>query len=238
MNYMGRVKKEKLEPLRNYEEDGIWMSYRYCIGRKSISSHARAGDILKYYYKRLKLTPDRCCFMAQDINKSIEDCLRWGQLNVYMSYSRFDNIYPLEEVFNAISNSEGIIDSEKLNNISKINIEVLDYGNVDYKISRDNNKNLHYPLSDLEDLMVWNNCAKILDLKSHKVCKVSYQDKDEFIEYVDIKTIERQENDTYKVINRKVPVDRYISNSYLNSYINENYIIEDNLPLNILENND
>lgn len=235
---MGRVKKEKLEPLKDYEEDGIWMSYRYCIGRKSISSHARAGDILKHYYKRLKLTPDRCIFMSKDINKSIEDCLRWGQLNVYFGYSQYDTVYPLEETFRAISDNIGIIDPEKLNNISKINIQVLDYGNVDYKISYNENKNLHYPLSDLEDLMVWNNCAKILDLKSHKVCKVSYQDKDEYIEYVDCMTIDRQEDGKYKLINRKVPVDRYISNSYLNSYINQNYIIEDNLPLNVLENND
>lgn len=235
---MGRVKKEKLEPLKDYEEDGIWMSYRYCIGRKSISSHARAGDILKHYYKRLKLTPDRCIFMSKDINKSIEDCLRWGQLNVYFGYSQYDTVYPLEETFRAISDNIGIIDPEKLNNISKINIQVLDYGNVDYKISYNENKNLHYPLSDLEDLMVWNNCAKILDLKSHKVCKVSYQDKDEYIEYVDCMTIDRQEDGKYKLINRKVPVDRYISNSYLNSYINQNYIIEDNLSLNVLENND
>lgn len=235
---MGRVKKEKLEPLKDYEEDGIWMSYRYCIGRKSISSHARAGDILKHYYKRLKLTPDRCIFMSKDINKSIEDCLRWGQLNVYFGYSQYDTVYPLEETFRAISDNIGIIDPENLNNISKINIQVLDYGNVDYKISYNENKNLHYPLSDLEDLMVWNNCAKILDLKSHKVCKVSYQDKDEYIEYVDCMTIDRQEDGKYKLINRKVPVDRYISNSYLNSYINQNYIIEDNLPLNVLENND
>ena len=87
---MGRIKKEILEPLKDYEEDGIWMSYRYCIGRHTIASHMRAGDILKHYYKRLKLTPERCKFMAKDINKSIEDCLRWGQLNVSMSYSQYN----------------------------------------------------------------------------------------------------------------------------------------------------
>ena len=104
---MRKIKGAKLESLKDYEEDGIWMSYRYCIGRKTIASHMRAGDILKHYYERLKLTPDRCQFMSKDINKSIEDCLRWGQLNVYMNYSQYDTVYPLEEVIKAISNNKG-----------------------------------------------------------------------------------------------------------------------------------
>ena len=31
--------------LDSYEEDSMWMSYRYCIGRHTIASHMRANDI-------------------------------------------------------------------------------------------------------------------------------------------------------------------------------------------------
>lgn len=234
---MGRIKKEILEPLKDYEEDGIWMSYRYCIGRHTIASHMRAGDILKHYYKRLKLTPERCKFMSKDINKSIEDCLRWGQLNVYMSYSQYDNINPLDETLNAISDEDGVIDGENIKHISKINIEFFD-GKVLSRISNDVDKTLFYPLNDLKDLIVWSNCAKILDIDSHKVCKVSYQGKDEYIEYVEMTSIDNIDDGNYKVIKRKVPVDKYVANSAIYSYINEDYIVEDNLPLNILKQND
>lgn len=234
---MGRIKKEILEPLKDYEEDGIWMSYRYCIGRHTIASHMRAGDILKHYYKRLKLTPERCKFMSKDINKSIEDCLRWGQLNVYMSYSQYDNINPLDETIKAISDEDGVIDEEKIKHISKINLEVFD-GNVLSTISNDENKTLYYLINDFTDLIVWSNCAKILDLDSHKVCKVSYQGKDEYIEYVEMTSVDSINDGKYKVIKRKVPVDKYVANSAIYSYINEDYIVEDNLPLNTLKQND
>ena len=234
---MGRIKKEILEPLKDYEEDGIWMSYRYCIGRHTIASHMRAGDILKHYYKRLKLTPERCKFMSKDINKSIEDYLRWGQLNVYMNYSQYDNINPLDETIKAISDEDGVIDEEKIKHISKINLEVFD-GNVLSIISNDENKTLYYPINDFTDLIVWSNCAKILDLDSHKVCKVSYQCKDEYIEYVEMTSVDSNNDGKYKVIKRKVPVDKYVANSAIYSYINEDYIVEDNLPLNTLKQND
>lgn len=63
--------------MSDYETDCMWMSYRYCIGRHTIASHGMAGDIAKNCYKRM--TNERSMFTAYDINRSIEDCMRFGK---------------------------------------------------------------------------------------------------------------------------------------------------------------
>ena len=62
-------------PMTDYEEDCIWMSYRYCIGRHTIASHMHANDIWKNC--RGRMSKERELFTAFDINRSIEDSLRW-----------------------------------------------------------------------------------------------------------------------------------------------------------------
>lgn len=63
--------------MSDYETDCMWMSYRYCVGRHTIASHGMAGDIAKNCYKRM--TDERSIFTAYDINRSIEDCMRFGK---------------------------------------------------------------------------------------------------------------------------------------------------------------
>lgn len=62
--------------LDSYEEDSMWMSYRYCIGRHTIASHMRANDIARRCYGRL--SNERSIFTAYDINNEIEDCMKYG----------------------------------------------------------------------------------------------------------------------------------------------------------------
>lgn len=62
--------------LSDYEEDSMWMSYRYCIGRHTIAAHMRAGDIAKECYRRM--SDSRSTFTAFDINREIEQKMQWG----------------------------------------------------------------------------------------------------------------------------------------------------------------
>lgn len=62
--------------LDSYEEDSMWMSYRYCIGRHTIASHMRANDIALHCYGRM--SEERSIFNAYDINREIERCLQFG----------------------------------------------------------------------------------------------------------------------------------------------------------------
>ena len=63
-------------PLSDYEDDSVWMSYRYCIGRHTIASHMRAGDIWKNCKGRMN--KDRQLFNAFDINREIEQHMQFG----------------------------------------------------------------------------------------------------------------------------------------------------------------
>lgn len=74
--YSLRQAYENNYPLDSYDEDSVWMSYRYCIGRHTIASHMRAGDIWKHCKGRMN--KDRQLFNAFDINREIEDKLRFG----------------------------------------------------------------------------------------------------------------------------------------------------------------
>lgn len=62
--------------LSDYEEDCMWMSYRYCIGRHTIASHMHANDIWQNCKGRM--SKERELFTAFDINREIEDKLRFG----------------------------------------------------------------------------------------------------------------------------------------------------------------
>ena len=69
-------KNTSLNDFNGYEEDSMWMSYRYCIGRHTIASHMRAGDIGTHCYGRM--TRERSIFTAYDINREIEQRLQFG----------------------------------------------------------------------------------------------------------------------------------------------------------------
>ena len=69
-------------------EDFIWMSYRYCIGRKTAAANMHAGTIAELIFKNPNLlTKERKEFMAQDIRQCILDTLKWNKR------LRFENNY-------------------------------------------------------------------------------------------------------------------------------------------------
>ena len=69
-------KNTSLNDFNGYEEDSMWMSYRYCIGRHTIAAHMRAGDIAKNCYRRM--SDNRSIFTAYDINREIEQRMQFG----------------------------------------------------------------------------------------------------------------------------------------------------------------
>lgn len=81
----------KYTMLDDYEEDSIWMSYRYCIGRHTIASHMRAGDIWKNCKGRMN--KDRQLFNAFDINREIEQKLQFGPVEWHFPLTSYNRIY-------------------------------------------------------------------------------------------------------------------------------------------------
>ena len=78
-------------PLSDYEEDCMWMSYRYCIGRHTIASHMHANDIWQNCKGRM--SKERELFTAFDINREIEDHLRWIKPSFHFPTTSLNKIY-------------------------------------------------------------------------------------------------------------------------------------------------
>lgn len=77
--------------LTSYEEDCMWMSYRYCIGRHTIASHMHANDIWQNCKGRM--TDEHTLFTAFDINREIESHLNWMSPYFHFPLTSLNRIY-------------------------------------------------------------------------------------------------------------------------------------------------
>ena len=78
-------------PLSDYEQDCMWMSYRYCIGRHTIAAHMHAGSIWKNCKGRM--TKERQLFNAFDINREIENNLGFMKPYFHFPLTSLNRIY-------------------------------------------------------------------------------------------------------------------------------------------------
>ena len=78
-------------PLSDYEEDCMWMSYRYCIGRHTIAAHMHAKDIWKNCKGRM--TDERALFTAFDINREIESSMVFIKPYFHFPLTSLNRIY-------------------------------------------------------------------------------------------------------------------------------------------------
>lgn len=83
-----------------YDEDSIWMSYRYCIGRHTIAAHTRAKEIWDYCKNKVSKNTNKFKSFAQDINKEIENSLRFINPIFHFPFTSNNEIYaPAIDVF-------------------------------------------------------------------------------------------------------------------------------------------
>lgn len=203
-----------LHDFGGYEEDSMWMSYRYCIGRHTIAASMRAGDIGTNCYGRM--SEERSIFTAFDINREIENQLSFGcgphfyfpitslnriytsALDIFCQFVEDFNIQSKEDLlkyrdvhiklydndrgytfevttwdeyikseFNRLCIKHGITydneDELDVNELKKL--EGFDYY---YKqIEEHKNASKYFYLSNVDDLMVWNNLVHLFDLEHH-----------------------------------------------------------------------
>ena len=220
------VKRQKY--LSMYEEDLIWMSYRYCIGRHTIAANMHAGNIAKHAYG--KLSPERQQFMAYDIRKSIEDNLRFSRMNVFIDtqLSRADNkeYRPLEMVLDILSEHK-VEQSEDLKRLDSIYIK-YDNGKlkVDYRelpSDAPDNSTEMFPI--LFDLYVWADLASCFDKRGHKIAIIKDEDGNEK-EYEVFESYVQCGYDTYRFTKVWKPVELYVENPFICRYLPQDKIIK------------
>lgn len=224
---MAKKKTKNVKMLTQYEEDCVWMSYRYCIGRHTIASHCHAEDIARNAYGRM--TPERTQFISDDINNEIHSQLHYGN---FVDMSWYGNIpkthfKPLDVLY-SILNKESINSLEKFRQIKSIaidwNREKQDYDySIYYFQDNDKNKDLSRSLWDIQDLEVWQQLANLFDLNGHKLARVKVDGEEKIVCYYECwHAINNQGTITYK--KRKHSID-----SPFNWSINEECIVEDNI---------
>ena len=227
---MAKKKTKNVKMLSQYEEDCVWMSSRYCIGRHTIASHMHAGDIAENAYGRM--TPERTQFMSEDINNEIHTNLHFGKLVDMGWYGNIPKTHfkPLDVLY-SILDKESIDTAEKMREIKTIRIEWnREKQDFDYSIyyfnENDKDKDLSRSLWDIQDLEVWQQLANLFDLNSHKLAKVKVDGEEKIVCYYECwHAINNQSIITYET--RKHSID-----SPFNWSINEECIVEDDINPN------
>ena len=223
-------KKEEKKYLSQFEEDCIWMSYRYCIGRSTIAAHMHAGEIANHVYNRL--SDKRMQFMSEDINSEIHNKLHWGNFIDMGWYGNIPKKYfkPIDVVYSILS-KENIDTYEKIRSIKTIQIEWnREKENFDYSIyyfnDDDKNKDYGRSFNDLSDLEVWQRLSNLFDKENHKYCKLIDDTIVEYYEY------SRHYFLDGKLVFEKVktPVENH-HNFSICKYIPEENIKEDNIVI-------
>lgn len=182
---MAKNKNEEPKGLSEFEHDCIWMSTRYCIGRQTIASQMHADGIANYIYNRM--TKDRLMFMAQDINREIYDNLRiLGLLDIDYHYNiPTTHFKPLDVLYQGL-NELDIRDNDQ---IRKTKVITALFNKVDNTFSfepysRDNGRYCNTrSVNDFKDLEVWQRLANLLNIDSHKWCKLIDGTIVEYYEY-------------------------------------------------------
>ena len=222
-------KKEKAILLSEYELDNVVMSARYCIGRHTIAAHCHASDIANNTYGRI--TSNTAQFMSYDICREIYDRLHYNNFLDMGYYGCIPNSHfkPLDVLYQAF-NELGVNDNDKLRKIKCIQ---ADYDKEKSSFSfeqfaTNQNRCINYrSVMDITDLEVWQRLANLLDLDSHKWCRLI---DDKIVEYYEYWR-HCYEDGELKFEKIKAPIQSYFNFS-THTYIPLENIKEDNISTN------
>ena len=219
---MKKIKRDSTM-LSSYEEDCIWMSARYCIGRHTIASYCHAGDIANHAYGRM--TKERMQFMAKDINREIYNCLHIHDWFVINNIWNLKSFRPLD-IFYQCLNDIGFKTYDDIKKIKGIECFFTKEGELktDVYYYNDNDKFNYKSFLDIEDLEVWQRLANLFDVDNHKWCKCI---GGKIVEYYEYWTHYRTESGLeFRKI--KCPIDGY-HNFSVTTRIDEQFLEEDNI---------
>lgn len=146
-------------------EDFIWMSYRYCIGRKTIAACTHADTITSLVINNPNLLSDeRKAFMVQDIREQITNAINWKNcIYINGSHYRKDIFSPLMYALNEYPDRKHTVFyfDANTNEIYKTKKDesLYEFDTVD---------------ADYNDLIPWVKLANLLDTSCHRVITVVF----------------------------------------------------------------
>ena len=217
---------------KQFLEDLMWTSYRYCIGRHTYVTML-AKDMGEYFYD--KLSDERKQFIAEDIRSSIGDYLHYQPFNFTFDYTVPRNERkPMETFLDFVNNNE-YEDGKWLSRISDICAYKKD-GKIEYEVSHKDNPKYESNIyeHDLLDLIPWMDLASLFDVKNHKIVVTELNGElkeNECYESYTNETIEEGTDENGFVIVTNKPwkykkIFRPVEHGVSNRYVEPNYIVE------------
>lgn len=226
--------RNKKEELSLDEEMLMWTSYRYCIGRKTYVSSLAPYIGKKYYPLMNDGQRERT---AIDIRERISDCLRFCKPAFeYDGTIDRDERIPLVD-FVMWLNSH-VSDTKDLYNIEKIVCYKDGYGEKyekRYDVHTRSKEWTHIFESDIEDFLIWETLASLMDVKRHKNVTVNFNGEIKTIKCFE--TVEKQiepiedKEGYYRRVEWKwrkcyKSIDSYLNDGEHCGSLNEKYIIK------------
>lgn len=191
-------------------EDLIWMSYRYCIGRKTIACCMHADELVSIVDQ---LPPKRRAFMAEDIRREINHI---ANLKVNVSIEGYkDNYDAYSLVWEYLLRHPEIKDDTKYHwyiNIADGKVEIE---------KEEKKEHLYYEsfLNNYCDMERWCKLASYLDTNKHlKIC-IDYDGKEE--ELICFQSMMVWGN---RISKHYVPVERYRETPFRCQYVAPQFI--------------
>lgn len=142
-------------------EDFIWMSYRYCIGRRTIASAMHAATIASVIKSNPNILSDeRIRFMVNDIRDEVNSCLNWG------------DSFQLSSCYGIDAFSPALYKSNEVDNPNDWVYCIDGMGNV--RLEEPNGKKRDIYDEKYSDLIPWVKLANLLDKSCHCIVTTEY----------------------------------------------------------------
>ena len=197
--------QDKIVVDNDFFEDSIWMSYRYCIGRKTIAAVSRAADIARY---AKYLSENRRKFNAKDIRNEISYTLRFSNISVEGSEYNYD-AYTI--IYSYMQSNE--IDFAK----NRVIVNVCD-GSIKFEpLEPESTSRTYNPKNDSNDIIPWIELANYMAGEFY-IITVKYEGKTEELECIKtfnpqtLETCWKTVNNIEKGLNHWYLADEYITN--------------------------
>ena len=190
-------------------EDFIWMSYRYCIGRKTIAAATHADTIREFINNNPNIISEgRKEFMANDIRREINHIINWCE-NVNIEGTKDIDTYSM--LLYASNNYKNEKNKSFIYNVDTYK-EIVEVEETDKEI-KDYMSFEHLYI----DIVPWIRLANILDKKTHKKVTVFYDGKEnEYIAYpYPIKNENGDYCEVYCELNTSCSITCYLSPEFI-----------------------
>ena len=208
---MSRTKKFKVViENQSFFDDLIWMSYRYCIGRRTIAACTHADNLVKYVDL---FSEKRKEFMAQDIRREIN---RVAGISYNISIEGYQDKYDAYSlIFEYLMNHPEIKDDTKQH--WDVNVETGEVICVEY--INPEKRYIESVLNSYTDMSPWIKLSSYLDRNKHLLIHTDYDGKKDIVTCFE--HIYVFQNNIKKLY---IPIDGYLSRPFSNIHIAEEYI--------------